>query len=204
MASRRRTSLASTRVDWVDGDDAVARAAARRTPRSSRSSSQRRTTSASATRYRIETPSGGTARLRVIGVYRDPSCSRERSSRRTCSAACRPRATPGSSSPTRVRASTRTLRQAAPRRRARGLPDRGGRVAGRATADADQRPARPVRLPALRAARDERRDLAVRNRELALPLDPRAHARVRAAARRRRDPGPGAGGWSATRASSPR
>ena len=46
--------------------------AARQQRRSSRSSSRRRTTSASATPTAIETPTGGNARLRVIGVYRDP------------------------------------------------------------------------------------------------------------------------------------
>ncbi len=51
--------------------------------------------------------------------------------------------------------------------------------------------ARPARLPALRAARHERRDLDVRDRQQPLPLDPRAHPRARHAARRRRHRRPG-------------
>ena len=56
---------------------------------------------------------------------------------------------------------------------------------------AHQRAGQPDRLPALRAAGDEPRDLAVRDRQQPLPRRPRAHARVRAAARGRRHAAPG-------------
>ena len=49
-----------------------------------------------------------------------------------------------------------------------------------------RRPARPDRLPALRAAGHEHRHLDVRHRQQPLPLHPRAHARARHAARDRR------------------
>ena len=77
------------------------------------------------------------------------------------------------------------------RRRARPLPDRRGALQP-AVPRPHQRAGQPDRLPALRAAGDEPRDLAVRDRQQPVPGGPRAHARVRAAARRRRHAAPGA------------
>ena len=85
-------------------------------------------------------------------------------------------------------------------RRAGRVPDRRGAAPTTSTATTIGAQARPDRLPALRAAGDEPRDLAVRDRQQPLPLDPRAHARVRPAARDRRHPRARSGGSSATRA----
>ena len=177
------------------------------TPRSSRSSSRRRTASRSASASRSSTPSGGKARAaRASASTATPAAPGRRSSpQHLFDGAVGGRATRSIIFAATSTATTPTRRRQRRRRRALAdFPTAEVAVAAASTRDAIERPARSDRLPALRAAGDERRDLAVRHRQQPVPVDPRAHARVRAAARRRRDTRRRSGGWSATRASSRR
>ena len=137
-------------------------------------------------RVSVRTPSGRTASLRIIGMYRDPQImqgdDRRRAAVRRRLRRPRPDALPD-------RAPRRRLPRGHPplARPGAGELPRGDGALQRRVPRLDRGPARPDREPALRAAGHEPRDLAVRDRQQPVPVDPRAHARVRPAARGRDD-----------------
>ena len=188
----RRASPASTRFDWLEATTSPSRGSAgdRRSIEEQFAKAHGIAVGDTFTRRR---PAGGTATLTRVGGYRDPPILQGIDRRRaTTFARDLRRARP-------VRLIIVDCATAATPAAGRGATSSGARRASRpprcaqapSTATAIARPARPDRLPALRAAGDEPRDLAVRDRQQPLPLDPRADARARDAARGRRDRGPG-------------
>ena len=177
-------------VEWVDGDDSALDRLRGNTALVEEQFAKAHGVGVGDS-YRIETPSRGKAELRVDRrLPRSPAApgnDRLAGPFQRHFGGARPMDHPGRR---RARTSRRRWPSGTSKRRSQSFPV--AAVESRAELQRRrQRRARPVRVPALRAARNERRHLAVRNRELAVPLDPRAHARVRPSARRRRDPRPG-------------
>ena len=120
-------------VDWVRRRRLRCSSGCAATPRSSRSSSPRPTTSASATPTGSRRRRAGKARLRVIGVYRDPQLLQGTIVPQDLFGAHLGRARPLDHLRRRPRGRRRRSGQAPRRSGARGLPDRRGRVAAPTT-----------------------------------------------------------------------
>ena len=136
-------------------------------------------------RFRVTGATGHSATLTAIAEYRDPQLMQGVMVDVAQFRALSSLRDPLSYFVTLVPGTDAAAGSASGQGRARRLPVGQG-PHPRAVQRLHRRPARPDRLPALRAAGHEHRHLDVRHRQQPLPLHPRAHARARHAARDRR------------------